>query len=116
MKGVNIQGEGEFPTSRGIRGNSEPGFEGRFPRGNLTVGVAGGDAQGKYRGNTAFVQGAASGPGWLFGVSRWGSRAESLSGRLQIPIRGVGTLLLGSGVSKCDSWAVVSRSRGGRCP
>ena len=37
MKGVNIQGEGEFPTSRGIRGNSEPGFEGRFPRGDHTV-------------------------------------------------------------------------------
>lgn len=70
MKGVNIQSEGEFPTSRGIRGNSEPGFEGQFQCGDLTVGAAAGDTQGKYRGNTAFVQGAASGPGWLFGVSR----------------------------------------------
>jgi len=43
---------------------SEPGFEGRGQCGDLTVGAAGRDAQGKYRGNTAFVQGAA---GWLLG-------------------------------------------------
>ena len=83
MKGVNMHGEGEFPIVPVASGAmSEPGFEGRGQCGDLTGGAAEGDAQGKYRGNTAFVQGVA---GWLLGY-RGGEAEQSHEGSLQIPI------------------------------
>lgn len=91
---------------------SEPGFEGRGQCGDLTGGAAEGDASGEIQGKHSICSGSGR-----LALGYQGGEAEQSHGEPpNSNMRGGTLLLLGSGVSKCDSWAIVSRSRGGRCP